>query len=190
MERYTKDYLNYIKETKDIDMSEQYELFMKYVPKGSKILDAGFGSGRDIAFFKQHYDVTGIDLSNEFVKYVKENIHPNVYQMDILNLKFDEKFDAIWACASLVHLNLKSIKVAMSNLNDCLNESGKLYISLKKSQQFLLLCEHQIDLKEFLDLAISNFDLIHLGQSISNHRNQEWFSFVFQKTKLPKNFTS
>jgi SAM-dependent methyltransferase len=190
MERYTKDYLNYIKETKDIDMSEQYELFMKYVPKGSKILDAGFGSGRDIAFFMQYYDVTGIDLSNEFVSYVKENIHPNVYQMDILNLKFNEKFDAIWACASLVHLHLNSFKLAMENFNGCLNESGKLYISLKKYEQFLLLGDHHLNLEELLKLVTSQFELIYLGQSISNKSNQEWFSFVFQKIELLKTSTS
>jgi len=180
MDRYTKDYLNYIKETKDIDMSEQYELFMKYVPKGSKILDAGFGSGRDIAFFKQHYDVTGIDISGEFVSYVKENIHSNVYQMDILNLKFDEKFDAIWACASLVHLNLDLFMISIESLYNSLNKSGKLYISLKKSEESILLSDENISLDNFMDLLKDEFQLLQFEKSISSYNQQEWYSFIFK----------
>ena len=132
MDKYTKGYLTYIEETKDIDMSEQYEFFMKYVPKGSKILDAGFGSGRDIAFFKQHYDVTGIDLSQEFVEYVKTNIHQNVQQIDILKLTFKDEFDAIWSCASQVHFDTKELLISFDNYFKLLKDSGILYSSLKR----------------------------------------------------------
>ena len=181
MERYTKDYLNYIKETKDIDMSEQYELFMKYVPKGSKILDAGFGSGRDIAFFKQHYDVTGIDLSSEFVSYVKENIHPNVHQMDILNLKFDEKFDAIWACASLVHFDLEDFLMALNKFLIALKPQGILYLSLKIENKYILHGIQKTPLVDFLETVSENFILLESREGVSNYKNQSWVSLILKK---------
>jgi len=182
MERYTKDYLNYIKETKDIDMSEQYELFMKYVPKGSKILDAGFGSGRDIAFFKQYYDVTGIDLSSEFVSYVKENIHPNVYQMDILNLKFDEKFDAIWACASLVHFSSNEFINALDNIYEILNDTAILYISLKeKLDQTILLGEEEIKICSLSKNIDSKYEIIKIKSSYSPKNRQNWCNFILRR---------
>jgi ubiquinone/menaquinone biosynthesis C-methylase UbiE len=180
MERYTKDYLNYIKETKDIDMSEQYKLFMKYVPKSSKILDAGFGSGRDISFFKQYYDVTGIDLSGEFVSYVKENIHPNVYQMDILNLEFDEKFDAIWACASLVHFDLKDLVLSFNQFHKALNQQGILYVSLKKKSSFYLHGQEKITIVNLMGNLSNDFMLIESRTSLSNYRDQKWESFIFK----------
>ena len=183
MERYTKDYLNYIKETKDIDMSEQYELFMKYVPKGSKILDAGFGSGRDIAFFKQYYDVTGIDLSSEFVSYVKENIHPNVYQMDILNLKFDEKFDAIWACASLVHFDLQETIYALNQFHRLLRQPSILYVSLKQNKGSIILKNRGYQLDKFFDSISLSFNLIDLLSNSSHHNNQSWFSLILEAKK-------
>jgi SAM-dependent methyltransferase len=183
MDRYTKDYLNYIKETKDIDMSEQYELFMKYVPKGSKILDAGFGSGRDIAFFKQHYDVTGIDLSSEFVSYVKENIHPNVHQMDILNLKFDEKFDAIWACASLVHFDLQETIHALNQFHKLLIQPSILYVSLKQNEGSIILSNREYQLDNFLDSISFSFNLIDLLSNSSHHNKQSWFSLILEAKK-------
>ena len=183
MDKYTKGYLTYIEETKDIDMSEQYEFFMKYVPKGSKILDAGFGSGRDIAFFKQHYDVTGIDLSSEFVSYVKENIHPNVYQMDILNLKFNEKFDAIWACASLVHFDLQETINALNQFHILLRQPSILYVSLKQNEGSIILSNREYQLDEFLDFISFGFNLIDLLSNSSHHNKQSWFSLILEAKK-------
>jgi len=181
MERYTKDYLNYIKETKDIDMSEQYKLFMKYVPKSSKILDAGFGSGRDISFFKQYYDVTGIDLSGEFVSYVKENIHTNVYQMDILDLKFDEKFDAIWACASFVHFKLNEFSSALQKIHKILIDGGLVYISLKSNNdKNVFIGNKKIDYGHLHEIIKNRFIFIEKRSSYSINNKQNWHSFIIQ----------
>ena len=42
MSYYTENSAKYIEDTFNLDMSEQYNLFMKYVPRGT-ILDLGFG---------------------------------------------------------------------------------------------------------------------------------------------------
>ena len=42
----------YIESTINCDMSLHYQKFLKYLPKTGKILDVGFGSGRDMIYFK------------------------------------------------------------------------------------------------------------------------------------------
>lgn len=183
MDKYTKGYLTYIEETKDIDMSEQYEFFMKYVPKGSKILDAGFGSGRDIAFFKQHYDMTGIDLSQEFVDYVKTNIHHNVHQMDILKLIFEDQFDAIWSCASLVHFNYDELLLSFENYYKALKTSGCLYVSLKLVNGYLDLINHKISAETLIKELEQKFSLIDELKSDSKINSDIWFSAIMRINK-------
>lgn len=178
MEKYTTNYLSYIEKTKDIDMSAQYELFMKYVPLGSKILDAGFGSGRDLVFFKDDYDVTGIDLSEEFVNYVKENIHPNVYQMDILDLIFENEFDAIWSCASQVHFNSKELLASFDSYYGALKEAGILYVSLKKENDDIVLDKERMPIKELIKKISRKYVLRESKVSFSKANNQEWYSLI------------
>src|SRR6516225_6409750 len=55
--------------TISLDMSELYAPFLREIPAGGRILDAGCGSGRDsLAFLKAGYDVVSIDASLEMVK--------------------------------------------------------------------------------------------------------------------------
>ena len=51
---YQENSENYINATKDVDMSFQYNLFIPRLKKGGCILDIGFGSGRDMLFFKEN----------------------------------------------------------------------------------------------------------------------------------------
>ena len=52
MDFYKKYAMNYINKTKNIDMSEIYDYFLKYTTTKGKLLDVGFGSGRDMLYFK------------------------------------------------------------------------------------------------------------------------------------------
>ena len=181
MDKYTKGYLSYIEETKDIDMSQQYELFIKYVPKGSLILDAGFGSGRDIAFFKQHYDVVGIDISRQFVDYVQKNIHQDVARMDILYQSFNLPFDAIWACASLVHFDQIQLRRSFEQFHTTLKEDGILYVSFKTNGDNLFINNVSYTEDEFSDIYSDYFELIEQQLSISNYNDQSWNSYILLK---------
>lgn len=48
---YDINYKEYIQNTINCDMSNHYQKFIKYLPSNSKILDIGFGSGRDMIYF-------------------------------------------------------------------------------------------------------------------------------------------
>ena len=86
---------DYIENTINCDMSIHYEKFLKYLPAKGKILDIGFGSGRDMIYFKSlGYNVEGIDTSLEFVKNMK-NRGFNVSLMSVTKLNFKNTYDGL-----------------------------------------------------------------------------------------------
>ena len=70
---YSINYKEYISFTEKVDMSDHYNRFLPYLFSGAKILDIGFGSGRDMLYFKSKgYQVFGVDGVSEFVNHAKE----------------------------------------------------------------------------------------------------------------------
>ena len=126
---YSTNYKEYISTTQKVDMTEHYRRFLPYLSQGAKILDVGFGSGRDILYFESKgYNVLGIDNVSEFVDNGKAN-GLNVELCDFHNLPYIEMFDGIWACASLLHSN--DLPLAFDNLNKALKVGGHIYLSMK-----------------------------------------------------------
>ncbi|MBR2499318.1 MAG: class I SAM-dependent methyltransferase [Clostridia bacterium] len=126
---YSTNYKEYISTTQNIDMTDHYRRFLPYLSQGAKILDIGFGSGRDLLYFvSKGYNVWGVDNVSEFVEKAKEN-GLNVELCDFHNLPYIETFDGIWACASLLHSN--NLPLAFDNLNKALKVGGYIYLSMK-----------------------------------------------------------
>jgi SAM-dependent methyltransferase len=122
----------YVDTTLRIDMSELYEPFLALVPRGGRILDAGSGSGRDtLAFFEKGYRVEAFDASPALAE-----ISSRVTGVPTRVLRFQDfqstpRFDAIWACASLLHVPLSEWPDALRRLIDALKPGGTLFISVK-----------------------------------------------------------
>ena len=128
--QYYKDNAgNYVKQTVNADMGGTYVDFLAYIPQGGRILDVGFGSGRDLAYFsKQGYLAHGIDLVEEFVlRARKEGLSAKLGNFH--DLPFKEEFDGIWACASLLHSD--NLPLAFENLSRALKVGGVFYLSMK-----------------------------------------------------------
>ena len=126
---YTKNADVYISNTLTADMSQQYTIFERYLPKNATILDVGFGSGRDMLHFKKAgYSVHGIDNVVSFVETAKQK-GLSVEVMDFNSITLKTKFDAIWACASLLHST--DLCKTMENLLNVLKDNGIIFISMK-----------------------------------------------------------
>jgi len=109
----------------NISMKEFYPFFEKYLNKGDKIIDIGFGSGRDSKYFSSKYKVTSIDVIPDFIQHGKEIGLKDVKLERIENIEYKNCFNGIWACASLLHLNdetlIKAIdKIITSSKNNCI----------------------------------------------------------------------
>ena len=128
---YSEHSGEYIASTIGIGMSTVYALFEPLL-KGKRILDVGFGSGRDMLYFKSKgYEVFGIDTESAFVQHAKE-VGLSATVADALTFVSEKKFDGIWACASLLHLKKKQMKEAIENLKKLLSKGGVLFVSLKE----------------------------------------------------------
>ena len=131
-EYYSNNYKEYIEKTFNKNMSLIYEKFLLGLKDGSTILDIGFGSGRDSLYFKNcGYNVTSIDPVKEFCEHGKEIGLDNVINTDFEHFNSNTKFDAIWACASLVHLNDKELINAFKKIDKMMDENAKTYASFK-----------------------------------------------------------
>ena len=132
MNYYSKHAKEYINNTKDIDMKEYYDVFESYLKPNSKILDVGFGSGRDSLYFKNKgYEVISIDPIKEFCEKGKSIGLDNVIQMSIEDIKYNNEFDAIWACASLLHLESNKLVDVFNKCYRALKDNGVMYVSFK-----------------------------------------------------------
>lgn len=129
---YNQNADSFIEGTQNADMSSQYRLFLKHLPTCGKLLDLGCGSGRDSAYFSSlGFEVTAADGSEELCKRVKEH-----YGIPALCIKFEElsfaaEFDAIWACASLLHVKKADMPDVMERVSAALKSGGVLYASFK-----------------------------------------------------------
>src|SRR5277367_5293741 len=66
---YQENAVGYFESTVGIDVSGLRERFLKYVPPGGRILDAGSGSGRDTRAFRAlGYEVEAFDSSPALVE--------------------------------------------------------------------------------------------------------------------------
>ena len=126
---YSEHYAQYISSTINVDMSEHYSRFTRYLECNAKILDIGFGSGRDMIYFNNRgYSTLGIDYVEEFVKTAKNN-GLNVELCDFHKLPYNEIFDGIWVCGSLLHSD--NLPLAFENIFKALKNGGYVYVSMK-----------------------------------------------------------
>lgn len=130
---YYNKYANlYFESTVELDMGETLEKFIDYLPEGGAVLDLGCGSGRDSLYFMERgFDVTAVDGSRELCELASIHIGQDVLEMQFSELDFNEVFDGIWACASLLHITAEDMDDIFGKVIKSLKPDGVLYMSFK-----------------------------------------------------------
>lgn len=127
---YNKYAAKEFEETVNQDMSPIRKEFTENLEEGDTILDLGCGSGRDsLAFYEMGYDVTPLDASEEMCKLAEIHTGLEVLPMTFEEMDFDEVFDGIWACASLLHVPKEELSGILTKIARALNDKGILYMS-------------------------------------------------------------
>jgi ubiquinone/menaquinone biosynthesis C-methylase UbiE len=105
------------------------------LPRGSKILDVGCGSGNySIKLAELGYEVVGVDLSKEMLMKAKEkaddrNLAIDFREMDVYELDFDdESFDAAFSITAFEFI--PDIQKAMDEVMRVLKKSGQMIIGM------------------------------------------------------------
>lgn len=129
---YNENAEQYFRSTAEVDFTDAYERFLKYVPEHGSIIDMGCGSGRDAAAFaRRGYKAIGLDASEELAEIARTQNDIDVIVEDMASYVADKPYDGIWCCASLLHLRDDELQSFFQNLNGNLKEGGTVYISVK-----------------------------------------------------------
>lgn len=132
VEFYNKNAIGFFENTIGADMGKTYEIFNSYLKKGATILDLGCGSGRDSHHFSNYgYEVISADYSDEMVKMAGDFLNKEVIKLDMRQMDFNNKFDGIWACASILHIKKDEIVKVLEKSYTALKEGGIIYMSFK-----------------------------------------------------------
>ena len=108
-------------------------IFLEFLPSGASILDLGCGTGRDSLYFLNHgYNVTAVDGAKEFCEMSSKLLNINVRKLNFLDLDYNNEFDGVFACASLLHLDTKDLINVLKKIHTSLKNNGILYCSFKK----------------------------------------------------------
>ena len=132
VEYYNRHAEEYIQKSVDADMSDLRLKFQSMLPDKGWILDCGCGSGRDTLAFKQAgFIVLPVDGSVEMCKATERLTGISARCMMFDEIDFEDQFDGIWACASLLHVEKAEIPVLLKKLNKATKDNGVLYMSFK-----------------------------------------------------------
>ena len=131
-EYYRTNAASYCEESVDFDLLDVYSRFLDFVPEKGHILDLGCGSGRDSrSFLNAGYVVTAMDASNDVAIYAEKIIGQPVMVSRFQEMSFCDEFDAVWACASLLHCPRSQIVDVLGRVTKSLKPNGVAYISFK-----------------------------------------------------------
>jgi SAM-dependent methyltransferase len=123
---------SFFAETVAVDMAPLYARFLAHLPPGGSILDAGCGSGRDArAFQRLGYAVTAFEASPALARLASEHCGLPVEVLRFQDVEWHDRFDGIWACASLLHVPMAELTDVFGRLGRALKFGGVLYASFK-----------------------------------------------------------
>lgn len=129
---YSKHAGEYYDNTVDLNMEPIMERFIELLPEGSCVMDLGCGSGRDSLYLIENgFDVTALDGSKELCELAKIHIGQDVLNMAYSEMDFENVFDGVWACASLVHVRPDELDDILKKIILSMKPDGVLYLSFK-----------------------------------------------------------
>ena len=132
IEYYNKNAEQFVQGTLSVDFTATQERFLSKLSVGICILDFGCGSGRDAMYFlDKGYQVEATDGSAELCKLASEYTGICVKQMLFEELDECEKYDGIWACSSILHLDKRALKDVLKKMAAALKTHGVVYTSFK-----------------------------------------------------------
>jgi SAM-dependent methyltransferase len=169
MDYYKNNAKAFVESTLQVDMQPLYQRFLPLLPKRALILDAGCGSGRDAkSFIELGHQVTAFDSSVEIAALAEKEIGQPVQVQPVQDIRYQQQFDGIWACASLLHVPYSQLSDVFQRLNQALRPGGVLYASFKYGSG-----EHERDGRYFTDMNEGDLAML-LGKMDSFSEVQTW----------------
>ena len=187
---YNENAQSFASGTVSVKFTKVQDKFLEKLNPDAYILDFGCGAGRDTKYFlSRGYQVDAVDGSEQLCRIASEYTEIKVRQMLFQELDEKEKYDGIWACASILHLPKKQLREVLKNMYAALKSKGWIYTSFKYGE-----FEGELNGRYFTDFTTYTFkDFIHdmHGLKIEEHwitgdvrpgRGEEkWLNLLLQK---------
>ena len=187
---YNTNTSSFVESTQSVLMTEAWNRFTSKLKPASLILDFGCGSGRDTKYFLEHgYKVDAIDGSEELCKAASEFTGIEVRNELFTDLCEVEKYDAVWACSSILHASSKELEIIIKKIWTSLKEKGIFYTSFKYGD-----FEGERNGRYFTDFTeesfaallkkSADFDILETwitGDVRPGRENEKWLNIILQK---------
>lgn len=156
IEFYEQNAQTFFNDTVNVDMTDIYTRFTTNLAKGAKILDAGCGSGRDSkAFLDMGFDVDAFDASKSLCELASAETGLTVKYQTFDDVTAESRYNAIWCCASLLHVPECELPQVFNKLSRTLKPGGIWYVSFKYGDG-----ERTKDGRHFTDLTEQKLELL------------------------------
>ncbi len=190
LEYYNVNAESFVNGTLSVDFEATQRRFLQYIPAGGTILDFGCGSGRDAKyFFDKGYKVDAVDGSEKLCRLATQNIGIQVRKMLFMELDENEKYDGIWACASILHCAGDDLSDVFKKMIRATKKNGYIYTSFKYG-------DHETDRggRQFTDFTevtfkkfVSDFSEVEVvdewtTQDVRPDRgNEKWLNIILKR---------
>lgn len=133
---YRDNAIQYAEETRNSLVLDALWEFLSRMKEGGTILDYGSGSGRDSAYFlDKGFSVDSLDGSAEMKAQAERLFGIKVKLSSFLSLEEKDKYDGIWAQASILHLEEHDLRAALTLIERALKRDGVFYSSFRKGEE-------------------------------------------------------
>ena len=187
---YNENAQSFASGTVSVKFTEVQDKFLEKLNPDAYILDFGCGAGRDTKYFlSRGYQVDAVDGLEQLCRIASEYTGIKVRQMLFQELDEKEKYDGIWACASILHLPKKQLREVLKNMYAALKSKGWIYISFKYGE-----FEGERNGRYFTDFTTDTFkDFIHdmhglkieeqwiTGDVRPGRGEEKWLNLLLQK---------
>lgn len=162
--------------------------FAEYLKDDAYVLDLGCGTGRDSLYFKEKgFKVKCIDGSVNMCKIASEALGQEVENKTYFDIYYNDLFDGVFACASLLHLKDEDLKIVLKKVYDSLKFNGIMYASFKYGND-----ERYEDGRFFNDMTLDkfnklmnetecNFEIIKAWNTSQYGTNNEFLNLLLKK---------
>lgn len=116
--------------------TDRLAAFIDRLAPGAAVLDLGCGGGQDsVHLIEAGLEVTACDGSEELARAAERRIGRKVDVVIFQEIEWDQKFDAIWAEASLLHVPRAELPDVLVRVMRSLKPGGLLQASFKAGQR-------------------------------------------------------
>lgn len=187
---YKENADKFLKQSLTVDMTALYKAFLKYVAPGGKIMDLGCGSGVASLYFIQNgFDALPVDGCREMCEAATKLTGRQARNILFDELDYENEFDGIWACSSLLHVPKKGMPKILTLIKYALKEGGILYASYKYgekerkkngrffsdyTEEALKALVHEVGGLQILDLWVTN-------DARPQKANEKWVNVICKK---------